>query len=54
MFPGVFMQKPEKSVALKELKSHVALFAACVVLIRSATYVLSYFSDSMEELKIDL
>ncbi|XP_019082386.1 PREDICTED: mitochondrial import receptor subunit TOM6 homolog [Camelina sativa] len=54
MFPAMFMQKPDKAVALKEFKSHVALFGACVVLIRSATYVLSYFSDSMEELKIDL
>ncbi|XP_019092243.1 PREDICTED: mitochondrial import receptor subunit TOM6 homolog [Camelina sativa] len=54
MFPGVFMQKPDKAVALKELKSHVTLFGACVVLVRSATYVLSYFSDSMEDLKINL
>ncbi|CAH2053349.1 unnamed protein product [Thlaspi arvense] len=54
MFSGMFMKKPEKAVALKELKQNVALFGGGVVLIRLAPYVLAYFSDSKQELKIDL
>ncbi|KAJ8572300.1 hypothetical protein K7X08_008811 [Anisodus acutangulus] len=26
MFPGMFMRKPDKTAALKQLKTHVALF----------------------------
>ncbi|VVB00609.1 unnamed protein product [Arabis nemorensis] len=53
MFPGMFMRKPDKAVALKELRTHVALFGTWVVVVRAVPYVLSYFSDSKDELKID-
>jgi hypothetical protein len=53
MFPGMFMRKPDKAEALKQLRTHVALFGSWVVIIRAAPYVLSYFSDSKDELKID-
>lgn len=53
MFPGMFMRKPDKDVALKELRTHVALFGGWVLIVRAVPYVLSYFSDSKDELKID-
>ncbi|KAJ4836065.1 hypothetical protein Tsubulata_008967 [Turnera subulata] len=30
MFPGMFMQKPDKQEAIKKLKTHVAMFSAWV------------------------
>jgi hypothetical protein len=33
MFPGMFMRKPDKAVALKQLKSHVAMFGTWVLVI---------------------
>ncbi|XP_047939594.1 mitochondrial import receptor subunit TOM6 homolog [Salvia hispanica] len=54
MFPGMFMRKPDKAAALKQLKSHVAMFGAWVVVIRVTPYVLHYFSDQKEELKLEL
>uniref|UniRef100_A0A6N2LBN4 Uncharacterized protein n=1 Tax=Salix viminalis TaxID=40686 RepID=A0A6N2LBN4_SALVM len=33
MFPGMFMRKPDKAEALKQLKSHVAMFGAWVVVL---------------------
>ncbi|ESQ30545.1 hypothetical protein EUTSA_v10011932mg [Eutrema salsugineum] len=53
MFPGMFMQKPDKAVALKQLRTHAALFGGWVVVIRAVPYVFSYFSDSKDELKIE-
>ena len=53
MFSGMFMEKPDKAVALKQLRTHVALFGGWVMAIRAVPYVLSYFSDSKEELKLD-
>lgn len=47
------MKKPDKAVALKQLRTHLALFGSWVVVIRAAPYVLSYFSDSKDELKIE-
>ncbi|XP_059296964.1 mitochondrial import receptor subunit TOM6 homolog [Lycium barbarum] len=52
MFP--FMRKPDKSAALKQLKTHVALFGTCVTLIRVTPYILHYFSDQKEQLLLDL
>nr|GLL28488.1 mitochondrial import receptor subunit TOM6 homolog [Ipomoea trifida]GMD02620.1 mitochondrial import receptor subunit TOM6 homolog [Ipomoea batatas]GMD05070.1 mitochondrial import receptor subunit TOM6 homolog [Ipomoea batatas]GMD07123.1 mitochondrial import receptor subunit TOM6 homolog [Ipomoea batatas]GMD08696.1 mitochondrial import receptor subunit TOM6 homolog [Ipomoea batatas] len=54
MFPGLFMRKPDKAAALKQLKSHAAMFGAWVVVIRVAPYILHYISDQKEELKLDL
>ncbi|KAF1896818.1 hypothetical protein Lal_00034519 [Lupinus albus] len=31
MFPGMFMRKPDKAAALKQLKSHAAMFGTWVV-----------------------
>ncbi|CAN8288452.1 unnamed protein product [Cochlearia groenlandica] len=53
MFPGMFMRKPDKAVALKQLRTHAALFGSWVVVVRVVPYVLSYFSDSKDELKIE-
>ncbi|KAK2978365.1 hypothetical protein RJ640_016467 [Escallonia rubra] len=30
MFPGMFVKKPDKQVALKQLRTHVAFFGAWV------------------------
>lgn len=54
MFPGMFQRKPDKAAALKQLKSHVAMFGAWAVVIRLTPYVLHYFSDHNEELKLEL
>ncbi|XP_071736776.1 mitochondrial import receptor subunit TOM6 homolog [Rutidosis leptorrhynchoides] len=53
MFPGMFMRKPDKKAALKQLRVHVGLFGAWVVAIRVAPYVLHYFSDSKDELVLE-
>ncbi|KAI4367648.1 hypothetical protein MLD38_023359 [Melastoma candidum] len=53
MFPGMFMRKPDKAEALKQLKVHVAMFGAWVAVIRAAPYVLHYFSTDKDELKLD-
>ncbi|VFQ72142.1 unnamed protein product [Cuscuta campestris] len=54
MFPGMFMRKPDKAAALKQLKNHVAMFGAWVVVIRVAPYILHFLSDQKEELKLEL
>ncbi|KAG2397859.1 Translocase of outer membrane subunit-like protein [Vigna angularis] len=54
MFPGMFMRKPDKAAALKQLKSHVAMFGAWVVVIRVTPYVLHFLSGEKEELKLEL
>lgn len=54
MFPGMFMRKPNKAASLKQLKAHVGMFGAWVVVIRVAPYILHYFSDQKEELKLEL
>ncbi|KAI7756020.1 hypothetical protein M8C21_011174 [Ambrosia artemisiifolia] len=54
MFPGMFMRKPDKEAALKQLRVHVALFGAWVAAIRVAPYVLHYLSDSKDELVLDI
>lgn len=47
------MRKPDKAVALKQLRSHVAMFGVWVAVIRVTPYVLHYLSDEKEELKLD-
>ncbi|XP_057456351.1 mitochondrial import receptor subunit TOM6 homolog [Lotus japonicus] len=54
MFPGMFMRKPDKAAALKQLKSHVAMFGTWVVLIRVTPYVLHFLTSEKEELKLEL
>ncbi|XP_075518351.1 mitochondrial import receptor subunit TOM6 homolog [Primulina tabacum] len=54
MFPGLFIRKPDKAAAMKQLKSHVAMFGVWVALIRVTPYVLHYFSDQKEELTLEL
>ncbi|XP_031389702.1 mitochondrial import receptor subunit TOM6 homolog [Punica granatum] len=53
MFPGMFMRKPDKAEALKQLRTHVTMFGVWVAVIRVTPYVLHYFSDEKEELKLD-
>ena len=48
------MRKPDKAVALKQLKSHVAMFGAWVAVIRVAPYILHYLSGEKDELKLEL
>ncbi|KAK7404466.1 hypothetical protein VNO78_05375 [Psophocarpus tetragonolobus] len=54
MFPGMFMRKPDKAAALKQLKSHVAMFGAWVAVIRVTPYVLHFLTAEKEQLKLDL
>ncbi|XP_052179652.1 mitochondrial import receptor subunit TOM6 homolog [Diospyros lotus] len=54
MFASMFPRKPDKEVALKQLKSHVAMFGVWVSVVRVAPYILHYFSDQKDELKLDL
>ncbi|KHF97675.1 Mitochondrial import receptor subunit TOM6 -like protein [Gossypium arboreum] len=53
MFPGMFMRKPDKAAALKQLKAHVAMFGVWVAVVRVTPYILHYLSDEKEELKIE-
>ncbi|KAH1150168.1 hypothetical protein GLYMA_16G059100v4 [Glycine max] len=50
----MFMRKPDKAAAQKQLKSHAAMFGAWVVVIRVTPYVLHFLSTKKEELKLDL
>ncbi|KAM5549040.1 mitochondrial import receptor subunit TOM6 [Rosa sericea] len=52
MFPGMFMKKPDKKEALKQLKVHVGLFGAWVVAIRVTPYLLHALCGEKEELKL--
>lgn len=54
MFPGMFMRKPDKAAALKQLRTHVAMFGAWVAVIRVTPYILHYLSGEKEELKLEL
>ncbi|KAL3614151.1 protein translocation complex component [Castilleja foliolosa] len=54
MFPGMFMRKPDKAAALKQLKSHAAMFGVWVAVVRATPYILHYFTDQKEELKLEL
>ncbi|PON44723.1 Mitochondrial import receptor subunit [Trema orientale] len=54
MFPGMFMRKPDKAAALKQLKTHVAMFGAWVAVIRVTPYILHYLYGENEELKFEL
>ncbi|CAM8922620.1 unnamed protein product [Rhodiola kirilowii] len=54
MFPGMFAAKPNKEAALKQLKSHVAMFGVWVAVLRVTPYVLHYLSGDEPDLKIEL
>ncbi|KAJ8747650.1 hypothetical protein K2173_012826 [Erythroxylum novogranatense] len=54
MFPGMFMRKPDKAEALKQLKAHAAMFGIWVAAIRVTPYILHYLYDSKDELKLEL
>ena len=54
MFPGMFLRKPDKAAALKQLRSHVAMFGGWVVAIRVTPYILHFLCDEKEELKLEL
>lgn len=40
MFPGMFMKKPDKEEAMKQLRIHAGMFGARVVVIRVTPYIL--------------
>ncbi|KAL9268738.1 Mitochondrial import receptor subunit TOM6-like protein [Drosera capensis] len=42
---GMFQKKPDKAEALRELKKHVAMFGAWVVVVRITPYLLHYFQN---------
>ncbi|OIV99459.1 hypothetical protein TanjilG_17269 [Lupinus angustifolius] len=54
MFPGMFMRKPDKAAALKQLKSHAAMFGTWVVLIRVTPFILHILHGEKDELKLEL
>lgn len=49
----MFMRKPDKAAALKQLKTHVVLFGTWVAMIRVTPYILHYLSHQNEQLKLD-
>ncbi|XP_039056897.1 mitochondrial import receptor subunit TOM6 homolog [Hibiscus syriacus] len=53
MFPGMFMRKPDKAAALKQLKAHVAMFRVWMTVVRVTPYVLHYLADEKDELKLE-
>lgn len=53
MFAGMFARKPDKAVALKQLRTHAIMFGAWVAVVRVTPYILHYLSDEKEELKIE-
>lgn len=54
MFPGMFMRKPDKEAALKQLRSHAAMFGAWVAVIRVTPYILHYLYGEKDELSLEL
>ncbi|KAM1243227.1 hypothetical protein ACFX11_035082 [Malus domestica] len=46
-------RKPDKAEALKQLRSHVAMFGAWVVAIRAAPYVLHLLSGEKDKLTLE-
>ncbi|KAL1324089.1 hypothetical protein HN51_034270 [Arachis hypogaea] len=54
MFPGMFMRKPDKAAALKQLKSHVAMFGAWVVVVRVTPYILHFLNRDKDNLELRL
>ncbi|XP_015902888.3 mitochondrial import receptor subunit TOM6 homolog [Ziziphus jujuba] len=53
MFPGMFIRKPDKEAALKQLRTHVAIFGAWVAVIRVTPYVLHYLYGEKDELRLE-
>lgn len=49
----MFMKKPDKEAALKQLRAHVGMFGAWVVVIRVTPYLLHYLSHQKHQLKLD-
>ena len=47
------MRKPDKVVALKQLKAQVTMFGVWVAVVRVTPYILNYLSDEKEELKLE-
>ncbi|OVA05193.1 hypothetical protein BVC80_8893g33 [Macleaya cordata] len=53
MFLGAIPRKPDKAAALKQLRSHVAMFGAWVAVVRITPYILHYLCEEKEELKLE-
>ncbi|RZR71850.1 hypothetical protein BHM03_00007933, partial [Ensete ventricosum] len=54
MFLGGFPRRPDKATAYKQLKRHLGIMGAFIVVIRVTPYVLHYLSQEKEELKLEL
>ncbi|OVA18617.1 hypothetical protein BVC80_1831g168 [Macleaya cordata] len=54
MFLGAIPRKPNKAAALKELRSHVMMFGVFVAVVRVTPYILHYFCEEKEELRLEL
>lgn len=50
----MFMRKPDKAAALKQLRTHAAMFGLWVAVIRVTPYILHILYDEKEELKLEL
>ncbi|XP_065857313.1 mitochondrial import receptor subunit TOM6 homolog [Euphorbia lathyris] len=53
MFPGMFMRKPDKQTALKQLKTHATMFGVWIAVVRVTPYFLHFLTKEKEELKLD-
>lgn len=53
MFLGGIPRRPEKGVAYKQLRTHIAIMGVWVAIIRVTPYVLHFLSEE-EELKLEL
>ncbi|TVU46080.1 hypothetical protein EJB05_05598, partial [Eragrostis curvula] len=55
MFLGSIPRRPSKEAAYKELKTHLAIMASCVVVIRAAPYVLHFLTrdGASSDVKLD-
>lgn len=50
----MFMRKPDRETAYRQLKKNLACFAACIAVIRITPYVLHFLSQEKEELVLEL
>ncbi|KAG2536546.1 hypothetical protein PVAP13_9NG191611 [Panicum virgatum] len=56
MFLGSIPRRPSKEAAYKQLRSHLAVMAACVAVIRATPYILHFLTreGDVQELKLEL
>jgi hypothetical protein len=56
MFLGSIPRRPSKEAAYKQLKTHLAMMASCVVVIRAAPYILHFLTRDGDspDLKLEI